>query len=294
MTLEEVYARKFADVPRVQSVTGVFVGIVDGLARVNLQGSTVDVKCDGWYPPVPGMPVRVDTVNGVMRVVGPAKPQGGRGVVSASLSGGTRARITVDGAVFELPVMAPYSPVVSDTVVVNWTSGHILGEEAAAPTPDPPPATGGGGGGAFSGLLVQSQDSGRWSTSSVNWFGNSDVWTGTTTQGAWFYSGGFSVLAGANVTGVEIYLPLIKEQNNLSFGLHPHASRPGGSPGIDTLSAHTGARSGWVGLPSVWGNILRDNPSWGVGVISPGGGNNQWVGRGSDPMSGALRFAGTR
>lgn len=293
MNLNDILASRVSSAPRVESLTGVFLGIVDGLARVNLQGSTVDLRCDGWYPPTPGMPVRVNSTNGILRVTGPASPQGGRAEVLESLDGGQRARISVGGREYELPVMEPYIPLPGDVAVVNWTTMHVLGAEATAPASSSPAPNPGGGGGAFGGLLVQSVDSGRYSTSYSNWFGNSDVWTGVTTQGAWFYGGGFGVLAGAEITGVEIYLPLIREQNNLDFGLHPHPSKPSGSPGIGFFSAAPG-RSGWVPLPSSWGNTFRDNPGWGVGVVSPGGGQNQWVGRASDPMSGALRFSGTR
>lgn len=294
MNHDELLARKLSSIPRVESATGIFRGIVDGYARVDIQGSTVDLKCDGWYPPVPMMPVRVDTSDGIMRVTGPASPQSGRGVVVESTSGDTRAVISVDGRTYEMPVMAPYVPIPEDVVVVNWTTGHILGEEASAPpAPEPPPPDTSGGGGPFPPVLVQSVGSGKWSTSYNNWYGNSDVHTGSTTQGAWFYGGGFSVLAGANVTKVEIFLPLIREQNNLSFGIHGFPFQPGGSPAIGGLVPASG-RSGWVELPASWGNLLRDNPNSGIGVISPGGGQNQWVGRGTDEMSGALRFNGTR
>lgn len=292
MSLDDVLLRKLSQVPRVQSVTGIFLGMVNGLARLNLQGSVVDVKCDGWAPPVPGMAVRVESLNGIMRVKGPAGPRSAVGEVVEALDGDTRARVDVDGEEWVLPVMAPYVPLATDQVVIDWMAGFVIGEQAAAreqATPPPNPGTVKG----FQGLLVQATDSGRWSTSYGNWFGNSDVWTGTTTQGAWFYGGGFSVLAGANVATVEMYLPLITQQNNLQFGLHGHASK-GGSPGIGSLWTYNGPRSGWITLPNTWGNLLRDNPSWGIGVVSPGGGLNQWRGRGSDAMSGALRFSGTR
>lgn len=292
MTLDDILLRKLSETPRVQSYVGIFLGMVNGLARLNLQGAAVDVKCDGWVPPIPGMAVRVESLNGVLRVKGPSTPRSALGEVVESLDGDTRARVVVDGEEWVLPVTAPYVPLPTDKVVIDWMAGFVSGEQAAARVDDtPPPAPPKGVG--FAGLLVQATDSGRWSTSYGNWFGNSDVWTGTTTQGAWFYGGGFRVLAGANVSTVEIYLPLIQQQNNLQFGLHGHASK-GGSPGITSTFTHTGPRSGWVRLPDGWGNALRDNPNWGVGVLSPGGGLNQWVGRASDAMSGALRFSGTR
>lgn len=291
---DEQYVQQRGEVPRVARTVGVFVDrTVDGLARVNTQGSLVSVKCDGWAPPVPGMSVRLESTNGIMRLVGPAGPRSASGVVIASLSGDTRASVLVDGVEWDLPVMAPYVPIPTDEVVVDWMSGAVLGELAASAGSDAPAPNPGGGGGAFSGLLVQATDSGRYNTGGSAW-GDSTVWTGTSTRGLWVYSGGFAALAGANVTSAEIYLPLIQQQNNMSFGLHTQPSKPGSDPGFSNVTAHDGPRSGWVGLPAGWGNILRDNPSWGVGVLSPGGGLNQWVGRGADGMSGAIRFAGTR
>jgi hypothetical protein len=284
--------RKLADAPKVSSVTGVFVTIVDGLARVNVQGSTVDVRCDGWAPPVPGMPVRVETVNGAMRVAGPARALTPRGEVLESLDSNTRAVVSVDGKTYTLPVMAPYSPLPTDQVVINWESGFILGEQAnsveeedpdTVPTPSQP----------FSGLLIQARESGKYDFPNGNWWGNGDVRASNNNAGAWFYHNTLTGLAGANVTGIELYLPPPWRAVGAAFvGVHPHPSRPGGAPGINS-SVALNQRSGWVTLPSGWGNYFRDNPSHGIGVTS-GSGDNQWPGVPQDSLSGALRFSGTR
>lgn len=292
MTLVDVQLQKQAEVPRVQSVTGVFIGMVGTLARINVQGSTVDVRCDGWNPPIPGMPVRVEILNGIMRVKGPSETLVPRGTVLASLGGGVEALVEAGGVEYTLPVMAPYVPIPSDVVVIHWSSGHILGEEAAAPVTEAP-ATVPGGGSGFNNLLIQARSSGKYDTSVPGWWGNGDIRASNNNVGAWFYHGAFSGLAGANISRVEVYLPTPwKAVGVLNFGLHGHPTRPGGNPGIGSTVARA-QRSGWLDLPDTWGNLLRDNPNWGIGVTS-GAGDNQWPGVPQDGMSGALRFTGIR
>lgn len=297
MTTAEVVARRLAAVSRVSSVTGVFVAMVDGLARVNVQGATVDLRCDGWNPPIPGAPVRVETLNGIMRVVGPAQTLSPRGVVTASLDAGVRAEVLVDGELYVLPVMAPYSPVVTDPVIINWQSGHVSGEEAAAPDVGDPGTTPSQGVG-FKDLLIQATASGRYDDDAMNWWGGAEVWASNNNDGIWAYGGRHTALAGADISKVEIYLPLIEQAGSCSIGLHPHPSIPGGAPSIGfLLPLPLGGRGGWVQLDTSWGNYLRDNPNAGIGVLSPTGGFTRWRGVGqanTGPGSGALRFTGTR
>lgn len=293
MNLGDTITRKLAEIPKVSTAVGVFVGLTpEGLARVNVQGSTVDVRLDGWNPPIPGMPVRVETLNGIMRVKGPSQALATRGEVIDVLGGGVSATVLIDGDEYTLPVMAPYSPMVTDTVVVNWQSGHILGEEASAPetsTPDQVPS----GGVGFNNLLIQAHSSGKYDDDFLNWYGSGDVRASNNNVGAWFYSGRFASLAGANISRIEIYLPPPwRAVGALFFGLHGHPTRPGGDPGIGSLVSRA-QRSGWLDLPDTWGNLLRDNPTWGIGVTS-GAGDNQWPGVPQDGLSGALRFTGTR
>lgn len=295
-SFEEVVARKFADVSTVSSSVGVFLAMVGSLARVNTQGSTVDVRCDGWSPPIPGMPVRVETVNGVMRVVGPSQTLAARGEVLESLDGGSRARVLVGDADFVLPVMAPYAPLVSDTVIINWMSGHVLGEEAAAPVTGAPEEASGGNV-PFPPILIQPAASGKYDTNWDNWWSPPEVWASDNNKGCWFYSGRFSALAGANITRVEFFLPPpIRAVGAAYIGLHAYASQPGGEPTItDLVALPASARSGWIEVPASWGNYLRDNPGAGFGVTS-GAGDNRWpgVGQAGGGQSGWVRFTGTR
>lgn len=291
--------RKLAGVPRVSSVVGEFVGMLGGLARVNVQGSLVEVRCDGWTPPIAGMPVRVESLNGLMRVVGPSRTLSPRGVVTESLDGGVRAAVTVDGVPYVLPVVAPYAPVPTDVVVVNWFSGHVIGEEASAPVVEEPPSAPSESTRPFADFLVYPTGSGKYDSNTVQWWGGPEVWASNNNAGIWVYGGRLSTLAGANVTGLEIFLPLIQTVGNVSVGLHSYSGIPGGAPVLTDLVSLP-ARSGWVGntdafrFPSWWGNHLRDNPNAGIGVSAPGGGYTRWRGVGQDSLSGVLRFSGTR
>lgn len=281
----------------VASLTGVFVEMVGGLARVNLQGATVDIRCDGWYQPIPGAPVRVQTVDSVMRVVGPAQALPARGEVLASLDGGVRGRVLVDGREYVLPVMAPYIPVVGDDAVINWPSGHILGEEASALEAPPPPVNTAPPS-KFDGLLMYPTGSGKYDSNTVQWWGNSEPWASNNNRGIWVYGGRNGMLAGANVTKTEIFLPLLQSAGSCSIGLHGYSGIPSGFPTI-TDSVALPNRNGWVELPGWWGNHLRDNTDAGIGVFAPTGGNNRWRGAaqndpGRDALSGVLRFAGER
>lgn len=296
MTYEETIARKLAAVPDVSSSVGVFVGSVGSLARVTTQGATIDIRCDGWSPPTPGMPVRVETVNGLMRVVGPSQALPARGTVVASVAGGTRATVDAGGSLYTLPVMAPYSPIPSDTVIINWITGHVLGEEAAAPEVETPGSVGSGGT-AFSNLLIQPAASGKYDENWSNWWSPPEVWASDNNKGAWFYSGRFSALAGATLTKAEFCFPTpIRSVGAAYIGLHDYPSQPGGNPTINELTyLAPGQRSGWYTLPAGWADYLRDNPNSGIGVTS-GAGDNRWpgVGQAGGGQSGWVRFEGSR
>lgn len=296
MTLADEILRKFAATPMVQSTVGVFVGMSSGLARVNVQDSTVDIRCDGWSPPVPGMPVRVEVVNGQMRVTGPSQALPARGTVTAVSGGGTSATVDVGVGTYTLPVMAPYSPVETDVVVINWMSGHILGEEAEAPASSEPGAVGGGGT-SFSELLITPTASGKYDSTWNNWWAPPEVWASDNNKGIWVYGGRFSALAGANIATTEFCFPTpIRAAGAAYIGLHGYPAIPGGPPTITDLIALSGPqRTGWYRCPDWWGGFLRDNPQCGIGVTS-GAGDNRWpgVGQAGGGQSGWMRFSGTR
>lgn len=279
----------------VSAKVGTFVEMDGRLAVVTVGSSVLRLPLEGWYPPIPGEPVRIDSVNGNMRVTGPNRALNPRGEISAATPvDPLKAVVTVDGVDYEMSWAGAYTPVTGDVVVINWNVPIILGEESTAPdnvaptTPVAPSAS-------FENLLVQA-------TASGGYFGGTlrrdDPWASPANEGFWFYSGGLSALLGANVTRTEMYLPLFFDANygggdEARVGLHTSPDRPGTTPTLGsqvTLSPETG----WVTLPEAWGNHFRDNPTHGVGVDVPSSGFFRWRGVPSDGMSGALRFAGTR
>ena len=102
----------------------------------------------------------------------------------------------------------------------------------------------------------------------------------------------FGALAGANVSRVEIFLPLVTAVGVCQIGVHTHPDMPSGPPSIGSL-IDLPVRGGWVTLPPEWGTWFRDNPTGGIGVHS-GAGLNKWRGVGQDSQSGWIRFAGIR
>lgn len=289
MTVASRIALQFAQVPTVRSETCVFVQMSGAYAVVNVGPNTLTVPTVGWVPPVSGMTVQLEWRAGRPVVTGPARALSPFGVISAA--GTPQATVEVDGDEYMLYLRDGYTPTIGDPVTVNWQTGIIEGKITGSESPEPPP-TSGGGSAPFSGLVTRAADSGRFQTS---WWGKAP-WASSSNDGIWVYGErNRDALRGANVTGVEIYLPLQQQIGNASIGLHPHPSIPGGAPSIGSLvNLPLGSRSGWVGLPSGWGNWLRDN-NGGIGVLAPGGsGYTKWAGVDTDGLSGALRFSGSR
>jgi hypothetical protein len=283
--LGEQLARIAASIPSIRSETAVFARMDGAYAVVNVGASTISVPNVGWVPPVAGMTVQLEWRDGVPAVTGPARALNPVGVITGT--GTPRATVTVDGTDYVLFIRSGYTPALGDMVTVNWQTGIIEGAitgqdqptapPEAAPAPEP-----------FSDLVVRAADSGRFQSS---WWG-AEPWASNSNDGIWTYESRCrDALRGAEVTRIEINLILQQQLGNAAIGLHNHATIPGGSPGIhDTTPLPT--RSGWVELPSWWGNWLRDNDG-GIGVTAPGGGYNRWQAVRFDSWSGALRFAGT-
>jgi hypothetical protein len=296
VTTSENIARALASIPAVTAKTGTFVGMDGLLAVVNVGASSLKLPIEGRYTLIPGEPVRVQAVAGGYRVTGPTRSRNPRGevVADSTVDDPLKAVVQVDGVDYELGWNGAYTPMVGDVVIIHWDSLTIIGEESAAPTAEAP-GTQPGPTSSFDNLLVQAAQSGRYYGGTLR---GDDVWASPSNSGAWFYSGRTSALAGAHVTRSEINLPLFYDANYgggdlARVGLHTNRDRPGTTPTLSSLVTLS-PESGWVRLPDGWGNLLRDNPDWGVGVDVPSSGFFRWRSVQSDPMSGALRFAGTR
>lgn len=289
MKASELVARQFATQTSAQTQAGVFVRMDGRFAVVNIGASTLTMPCVGVYPPRAGVPVRVDWVNGSPAVTGLVTPQSPFGTISAT--GSPRATVLVGTETYSLYVLQPYTPVVGDSVAVDWDRYLILGKVSGIDTPDVPGESGGGSK-PFA-LTVRAANSGRYQPGS-GWWSN-EPWASNSNDGIWVYGNRVKDAVGSGtVTSVDIYLPLIGEAGNASIGVHAYGSIPGGAPSItSTVALPIGQRSGWRRLPSSFGPYLAGG-NRGIGVDAPGGGYTRWRGTAADSLSGALRINGTR
>jgi len=285
----EKLARKLAQQGTVRTETAIFVRMDAGFAVVNIGTSTVPMRCVGFYPPVVGMAVRVDWVNGSPAVTGPVTPLNPLGTISGT--GSPKATVLVDGVEYLLFYQDGYTPTVGDLVEINWATGAIQGKLTGSTTPEAPPESGGGGE-AFK-VVVRAISSGRWDYNWSNWWGDGGPWASNSNVGIWTYGNRVKdAVGGGTPSKVEVFLPLIQSVGSAAIALHPHAGIPGGAPTFNSVS-NLSKRSGWVTLPSSFASYLAAGGR-GVGVTSPSGGNNQWRGVRADSYSGALRITGRR
>lgn len=282
-------ARLLSAVGSARSETGVFVRMDGRYAVVNIGSSTVKVPCVGFYPPVVGMAVRVDWVNGEPAVTGPVRPLNPLGTITAT--GTPRAQVTVDGVSYLLYYRSGYSPVLNDQVEVNWATGIIQGKVTGVNNPTTP-GENGSGSTPFD-VVIRAGNSGRYQSGS-GWWSN-DPRASNRNVGIWTYENRIAdALAGATPASISIYLPLVQERGNAAIGVHPHPGLPSGAPSItSTVPLGLGGRAGWVPLPIGFAVYLVPGGR-GIGVTAPGGGDNIWRGTAADSYSGALRITGTR
>ncbi|QWY84603.1 minor tail protein [Microbacterium phage Footloose] len=287
MTNAQTVARRLAERGTVNSGTAVFVRMDGRFAVVNIGLSTVTVPCVGFYPPVAGMAVRVDWVNGSPAVTGPVTPLNPLGVISGT--GAPKATVTVNGVPYLLFYRSGYTPTVGDQVEINWATGVIQGKVTGSESP-PPPEEAGGAVKPFS-VTVRAANSGRYQSGS-GWWGNAP-WASSSNDGIWVYGKRVKDAVGSGtVTKIEIYLPLVQQVGVASIGLHPHGAIPGGAPTITSKTdLPQGRRSGWQVLPASFGSYVAAGNR---GVAVADGGYNIWRGTAEDSLSGALRISGTR
>jgi hypothetical protein len=291
MTDAEAVQRQLAAVTRSRSEAGVFVRMDGRLAVVNIGTSTVTIPCVGFYPPLAGMPVRVDWVNGSPAVTGPVQPKNPIGEITAT--GTPLATVDVDGESFMLFYRDGYTPTIGDLVEINWTTSIIQGKITGVANPEPPGESGGATTTPFY-VVVRAENSGRYQPGS-GWWGN-DPWASSSNEGIWTYGNRLSDAVGAAViTAANVYLPLWDQVGDCYIGAHSHPSLPGGAPAISSLvSLPIGQRSGWVTLTPAVGQFLVDAGGRGVGVTAFGNGYNRWAGTSADGLSGAIALSGYR
>jgi len=284
-TAADILADRLNDVPDVSRRTAVFVTMVGNLARVNTGPTTIDVPCVGFYPPVPGMSVQMERLDGQWKVSGPAVSLPAIGTISGT--GSPQATVTIGGKTYPFYYRTGYTPTNGDQVEVNWATGVIQGKINGSNGGTDPGTNPGGGPTPLPTDPVLAYNSGQFRS---RWQAN-DVRASDSVSGAWVYNGRVAAaLAGATVAKVEIYLPLRQQLGVCNIGTHGYADLPAGWVGIAN-STPLSPRGGWVQLPNSFVSALASGG--GISVTS-GNGDNQWSGTQSDALSGALRFQGTR
>ncbi|WP_290473942.1 hypothetical protein [Leifsonia sp. 71-9] len=282
---DDIFKDRLNALPDVDRRTAVFVKMMGSLAQVNTGPTTIMVPCVGFTPPVPGMTVQMERTAGQWKVTGPAVALPAVGTITAT--GSPTATVTIGGGAYTLFYRSGYTPTLGDSVEVNWATGVIQGRITGSNSGTDPGTNPGGGPTPLPGDPVLATNSGQYRS---RWQSN-DVRASDSVSGAWFYSGRVAAaLTGASVSKVEIYLPLRTQVGVCNIGTHGYADMPGGWTGIANSTA-LNPRGGWVSLPLSFVSALA--AGGGIAVTS-GNGDNQWSGTQSDPLSGALRFQGTR
>ena len=284
-TADELILARLATIPDVASKLGVFVRMSGQLAVVNVGGSTVTIPVSGFYPPIAGMSVQLERRNGSLIVTGPSKQLPALGVMTSS--GTPKATVLAGGISYTLGMRDTYTPTIGDDVEINWFSGLIQGKVKGVTVVAPPIENIPSGLEPFENLRIMAETSGSYIE---RWWTN-DVYNGDSNTGAWFYGARVAdALPGATITKIEIYLnPRQVRYGPPQVGTHTSGAKPGGNVTVSGQVALE-PRSGWVELPLAWAAVLQ--AGGGIGVTPSG--YTIWRGTGSDALSGALRFSGTR
>lgn len=265
------------------------------LALVDIGDARLPVPVIGDTFPNAGEYVRLLRVGQQTFLLGLARTRSALGAITANPGGGL---VTVEypagsGVTADMRYPKYYTPVIGDTVVIDWTTGGtviaVLAASGAAaapsagPAPAPAPAT--------YRQTFTALDSGTQNNGGGSWWTN-EVYAGDTTLGGWFYGTKIrdTIPDNAAIVSERVYLP-IRQQIGAAPNLALHNF--GSKPGLITYFAQTaltGARSGWITLPAGWGIYLAQNTS-GLGMNH--GGYNIYHGTQRDGMSGAVEITWT-
>lgn len=278
--------KKSTVTPRV----GRYVGADGMFALVDLGDQRVPVQfATPWVPQI-NEPVWVDSVDGLLRMVGPTTPKPGVGVVETIT--GSSAVVQTDFGKFTL-IVAPSDPMPSsgDTVGIQWSSQPwctLLVDVPDPEVPVPPPS---GGGGQTKTAEFRAVDAGSTDRSRARWW-QAQPWSSDSTFGAWFYGSQIkdTIPAGAVFVSLEFFVAWDRRRYGGSrFTLHSDPVKAG----VPAMSGYTvwNPDGGWQTPPDPegWFNALKaGGDRFGVGLNQ--GGYEQFKSLAQDGMSGALRI----
>ena len=245
--------------------------------------------------------------NVVVLRVGGSGPR--EATVTAAPGGSDTITATANGTDYTVTFLASYTPTVGDRVRLLWQGrdGTVLNKVGV--TPAPGGATGGGtapppapkGSGTSNGVAT---DTGTWSSAYGwdNWAGGGGkVYQGgsaygASNNGAWFYSGAFAELAGANITRLQFRIPARLSVGSYNTGqtLHLYAHTSPTKPGGD-VNRTAGPFD--VFVPAGFAGGYADIDPAAAAVLIAGGGISisgepymGFYGKPQDPASGQIKI----
>ena len=264
------------------------------MAVVDLGDQRVPVQfATPWVPEI-NEPVWVDSVDGMLRLVGPTTPKPGRGIVS-DIDGDLATVVTAFGE-YQMPFSAGDAPGGSDPVGIVWSEGarcFRLSVDPDLPTPAPPPPSPGEEvrTAEFRAIAAGSTDR---PPKPTRWW-TSRPMASATTIGAWFYGTQIkdTIPADAEFVSLEIWVSwAVRRFGPPRWVLHDHGFPISSTPNLSSyVEWEPGADAGWKTPPDAagWFNALKAGGSWaGVGLNQ--GGWEEANALSADGASGALRI----
>lgn len=278
---------QFGDTPRVLVRRGVFAGITDGVALVDMGDSRFACDWGTGYIPIIGETVQVLTVD-ARHLLFPAKALPGTGTVLTAAE--NKVNVETVAGTYSLPYVGT-APTSGDLVGISWSEQpFVIGKLST--TPPPPAPVPDPGAGQVRSATFQTIDTGSHNIGSSNYW-QAQPWASDSTFGGWFYGTQIAdtIPAGAQLVSIEFYVSWQSRYGSTpNFGLHP---LPGKSGQLSFTNVQAWAPgSGWQTPPdpSGWFNALKAGGGrMGVGLRN--GGLNKFSSRAQDGMTGALRIS---
>lgn len=283
LTADDQIVQALADVPRGESLVGVFVSQAGSIATVDQAGRRLLVRSVTQSPVRAGDSVRLSLTNNELVMLGPTST---RSVTGRVLAAGNPASVEYpngSGVTAVLPVMNGLTLAVNDIVYLDWGSGGLVVGRISIPiVPPTPPADPGAGGSETRTERFDAIDSGSYQ----GYWRTNDVWSSASNYGAWFYGSKIrdTIPDNARIDSASINLLLDKELGAFPFGRHGFDEKPSGPLEIVATSTLP-KRNGEVAIPTSLIDHLKANPG-GVGFGI--GGYNIWRGTQRDGSSGRL------
>lgn len=280
---------QFGDTPRVLVRRGVFAGITDGVALVDMGDSRFACDWGTGYIPIVGETVQVLTVDD-RHLLFPAKALPGTGTVLTA--SGSQVNVETVAGTYSLPYVGT-APTSGDIVGISWSEQpFVIGKLSTTPPP-PEPIPDPGETATVRSAVFRAIDAGSANTGSTNWW-QPQPWASNTTIGAWFYGNQIkdTIPATATLVSMDFYASW---QSRFGapprWGLHGFVSKTGAAASVDGAGEWSPA-AGWNPIPWAedWFNALKPGGVYyGIGLNH--GGWNRFSSLTEDSMSGALRIA---